>query len=172
MSIRIKRIAEDYNQLKTLYKQKTIKQLKAYPGEKKSIEHIAVLLEGPKGTPYQDGKFMLDVEGGHDNTPDPNRIPKARLDAEIEKRKASDAALVEIADSYVDTIPEDMRDVVPDLPPAQKVKWIRNAQAKGLFNPQQQQNGPDSKRPGGKAPADFSGMSPGEMITAGLKAQK
>jgi hypothetical protein len=35
MSIRMKRIAEDYNQLKKLYKQGIIKQLKAYPGEKK-----------------------------------------------------------------------------------------------------------------------------------------
>ncbi|MHA2094431.1 MAG: ubiquitin-conjugating enzyme E2 [Candidatus Hodarchaeales archaeon] len=55
MSIRIKRIAEDYNQLKTLYKQKTIKQLKAFPGEKKTVEHIAVLLEGP---------IMLEIKFG------------------------------------------------------------------------------------------------------------
>lgn len=64
MSIRIKRIAEDYNQLKTLYKQKTIKQLKAFPGVKKSVEHIAVLLEGPKGTPYEKGKFKLEIKFG------------------------------------------------------------------------------------------------------------
>ena len=67
MSIRIKRIAEDYNQLKTLYKQKTITQLKAYPGEKKSVDHLAVLLEGPKGTPYQEGKFMLEIKFGPSN---------------------------------------------------------------------------------------------------------
>ena len=64
MSIRMKRIAEDYNQLKTLYKQKTIKQLKAFPGVKKSIEHLAVLLEGPRGTPYENGKFMLEIKFG------------------------------------------------------------------------------------------------------------
>ena len=64
MSIRIKRIADDYNQLKKLYKQKTIKQLKAFPGGKKSVEHLAVLLGGPKGTPYEKGKFKLEVKFG------------------------------------------------------------------------------------------------------------
>ncbi|UCE14327.1 MAG: ubiquitin-conjugating enzyme family protein [Candidatus Heimdallarchaeota archaeon] len=64
MSIRIKRIADDYNQLKKLYKQKTIKQVKAFPGGKKSVEHLAVLLEGPKGTPYEKGKFKLEIKFG------------------------------------------------------------------------------------------------------------
>jgi ubiquitin-protein ligase len=60
----MKRIADDYNQLKKLYKQKTIKQLKAYPGEKKSVTHLAVLLEGPKKTPYEGGKFKLEIKFG------------------------------------------------------------------------------------------------------------
>ncbi|MFX0051839.1 MAG: ubiquitin-conjugating enzyme E2 variant, partial [Candidatus Hermodarchaeota archaeon] len=64
MSIRLKRIADDYNQLKKLYKQKTIMQLKAFPGGKKSVEHLAILLEGPKGTPYEKGKFMLEIKFG------------------------------------------------------------------------------------------------------------
>lgn len=64
MSIRVKRIADDYNQLKALYKQKTIKQLKAFPGGKKSVDHLAVLLEGPKGTPYEGGVFKLEIQFG------------------------------------------------------------------------------------------------------------
>jgi len=62
VSIRVKRVADDYNQLKNLFKQGIIKQLKAYPGEKKSIEHVAVLLEGPKGTPYEKGVFKLEIK--------------------------------------------------------------------------------------------------------------
>jgi len=64
MSIRVKRIAEEYNQLKKLYKQGIIKQLKAFPGEKKSVEHLAVLLEGPKGTPYEKGSYKLELKFG------------------------------------------------------------------------------------------------------------
>ncbi|MFA6009423.1 MAG: hypothetical protein WC799_05520 [Desulfobacteraceae bacterium] len=116
----------------------------------------------------KDGKFHLDVDG-HDKNDDQNRIPKARLDQEIEKRKASETALNEIAESLTDDIPEDMKDLIPDLPPAQKIKWIKNANKKGLFNPQHVQNGPDSKRPGSKAPESYDGMSPQAMIAKGYK---
>lgn len=119
----------------------------------------------------KDGRFHLDVDG-HDKNEDQNRIPKSRLDQEIEKRKAADTTLTEIAQGFVDEIPEDMRDIVPDLPPAQKIKWIQNATKKGLFNPQADQSGPDSKRPGAKQPENFDGMTPAEKITAGLKSNK
>lgn len=65
MSIRMKRIADDYNQLKKMYKQGIIKQVKSYPeSKKKSIEHLAVLLEGPKDTPYEKGKYKLEIKFG------------------------------------------------------------------------------------------------------------
>lgn len=66
MTIRTKRIAEDYNNLKRMYKQGIIKQLKAFPGPKKTVEHLAVLLEGPKGTPYQGGEYKLEIRFGKD----------------------------------------------------------------------------------------------------------
>ncbi|MFW9930567.1 MAG: ubiquitin-conjugating enzyme E2 [Candidatus Thorarchaeota archaeon] len=66
MSIRMKRIAEDYNILKKMYKQGLIKQLKAFPGTNKSVEHLAVLLEGPKGTPYEKGHYKLEIRFGND----------------------------------------------------------------------------------------------------------
>ncbi|MFX1511427.1 MAG: ubiquitin-conjugating enzyme E2 [Promethearchaeota archaeon] len=62
MSIRMKRITNDYNELKKLYKKGIIKQLKAFPGPKKSVQHLAILLEGPKGTPYEKGKFKLEIK--------------------------------------------------------------------------------------------------------------
>ena len=61
MSIRKKRIAEDYNLLKRMYKQKLITQVKGFPGSKKSIEHLAILLEGPKGSPYEHGIYKLEL---------------------------------------------------------------------------------------------------------------
>lgn len=66
MAIRTKRITEDYNILKKMYQQGIIKQLKAYPGPSKSVEHLAILLEGPKGTPYADGQYKLEVRFGSD----------------------------------------------------------------------------------------------------------
>lgn len=115
----------------------------------------------------KDGKFHLDVDG-HDKNDDPNRIPKSRLDQEIEKRKASDNTLTEIAQGFVDSVPEDMRDIVPDLPPAQKIKWIQNAQAKGLFDPKPAE-GIDTKRPGSKKAENLDGLSPQAKMAQGYK---
>ncbi len=116
----------------------------------------------------KDGKYHLDVDG-HEKNEDPNRIPKSRLDQEIEKRKTSESALNEIADSLTEDIPEDLRDIVPDLPPAQRIKWIQNANKKGFFNPPTAQNGPDSKRPGSKQAENFDGMSPQAIMAQGYK---
>ena len=69
----------------------------------------------------KDGKFLLDLEANQVKKDDPNRIPKSRLDAEIEKRKASDAALKEVADGFIESIPVNTRDLVPDLQPAQAI---------------------------------------------------
>ena len=66
MSLRIKRIAKDYGLLKQLYKDGTIKQLKAFPGRPKSMDHLALLIEGPKKTPYEKGKFKLELRFGMD----------------------------------------------------------------------------------------------------------
>ena len=118
----------------------------------------------------KDGKFHLDVEGHHDKNDDPNRIPKARLDQEIEKRKASDAALKEVADGFIESIPEDMRDLVLDLPPAQKIKWVQQANQKGLFD-SRSKDPLDSTRPGDKSPTDFKDMTPTQIMAAGYQTK-
>jgi len=108
-------------------------------------------------------------------TPEPDSvktesmIPRARLNQEIEKRKTSEEALRAVVDDLKEDIPEDMRDLVPDLPPAEQVKWIRVAFKKGVFGGNQPQDGPDSKRPGGKPPQDFDNMTPLQMREAGYK---
>jgi len=107
---------------------------------------------------------------GHVKNDDPNRIPKARLDQEIEKRKAGDAALKEVADNFVESIPEDMRGLLPDLPPAKLIKWIQQANQKGLFDSKSREP-IDTKKPGDKAPKDFENMSPQAIMSQGYKTK-
>ena len=111
----------------------------------------------------------------HDNVnTDANRehmIPKSRFDALNEKKKAAETALEEIATSLMETVPEEMRDIIPNLSPADKVKWIQTAQKKGLFVIQQETNGPDSKKPGDKKPTDFENMSPQAIMATGYKTK-
>lgn len=94
-------------------------------------------------------------------------IPKARFDQVVNQRKAAETALTEVCDELIEEIPEDMRDIIPDLSPADKIKWIRNAMKKGLFATQKDTNGPDSKRPSGKSPANFENMNPQSIMAMG-----
>lgn len=110
------------------------------------------------------------AQGNTGNAPDQNRehmIPKSRFDQVVNQRKAAETALEEIANELAEEIPEDMKDVIPDLPPAQKIKWLRAAIKKGVFGGNQQASGPDSKRPGGKPPVNFDGMSPQAIMAQG-----
>ena len=98
-------------------------------------------------------------------------IPKRRFDELNEKRKSAVQALEDIASGFIETIPDDMRDVVPDLPPAEKIKWIQSAQKMGLFVKPQDANGLDSKKPGDKPPIDFSNLSPQAIMAQGYKSK-
>lgn len=112
-----------------------------------------------------------DQAQGAGNAPDQkgeHMIPKSRFDQVVNQRKAAETALEEIANELAEEVPEDMRDVIPDLPPAQKIKWLRAAIKKGVFGGGNQQgSGPDSKRPGGKPPVNFEGMSPTSIMAQG-----
>jgi hypothetical protein len=96
-------------------------------------------------------------------------IPKSRFDALNEKKKAAESSLEEIADGFVETISEDMRELVPNLPAAEKIKWIQAAQKQGLFGKNQENSGLDSKKPGDKKPIDYEGMSPQAIMASGYK---
>ncbi|MFX0099543.1 MAG: ubiquitin-conjugating enzyme E2 [Candidatus Hodarchaeota archaeon] len=61
MSLRQTRISSDYSALKKMYKDGVLAQLKAFPGTK-SLDHLAVTLIGPKGTPYAGGLFKMEIE--------------------------------------------------------------------------------------------------------------
>ncbi len=105
------------------------------------------------------------------STPDKseNMIPKSRFDQLNEKRKQAEQELQEVADMLIEDIPEDYKDIVPDLSPSQKIKWLKNAQKKGLFSPKAE-NSPDANTPGpSNTEADFSNMSTYEKLQHGFK---
>ena len=65
---------------------------------------------------------------------------KLKADLEAAKPKAAkfDAyskTVSEILDVELAEVPEDKRELVPDLDPIEKLKWVRNAKTKGLFAP-------------------------------------
>lgn len=97
-------------------------------------------------------------------------IPKARFDQVVQQRKDAEAALDDLANELAEEVPEDMRDVIPDLPPAKRIKWLRSAHKHGLFAGTQVSSGPDSKRPTSKQAPDYDTMTPAEKIAAGLNS--
>ena len=117
----------------------------------------------------KDGVFHLQVEGHHVKN-EQGKIPKSRLDQEIAKRKEAESELKSIAENLKKDVPEDFQELVPDLPAGKLISWLRNASAKGLFNPQSKEP-IDSKRPGDKKPTDFENMSPQAIMATGYKTK-
>ena len=117
----------------------------------------------------KEGKFFLDV-AGHEKNDDKNKIPRSRLNQEIDKRKAAETDLQTIADDLKKDVPEEMQELIPDLPAAKLVVWLRSANAKGLFDPKSKES-IDSKKPGAKAPTDFKDMSPQAIMSQGYKSK-
>ena len=60
--MRSSRISQDFAMLKKLLKEKKIVELKPWDPNKKSIDHLKITLEGPKGTVFQGGLFRLEVK--------------------------------------------------------------------------------------------------------------
>jgi len=113
----------------------------------------------------KDGKYILDVDAHVKND---DKIPLSRLNQEIEKRKAVEKTVEEIAESLMDAVPEEFRDIIPDVPASEKIKWLRIAELKGLFHKEKPDL--DSKKPSGeKVPTDFSGLSPQAIMAQGYK---
>jgi hypothetical protein len=112
----------------------------------------------------KDGKFYLDVTGHEKSEGD--RIPRSRLNQEIEKRKLSEQTLKEFADTLIEDIPEEKRSIIPDLAPAQKIRWLREALKLGFFD-EKQTTTIDSKRPSDKKPQNFENMSPQAIMATG-----
>ena len=130
----------------------------------------------------KDGKFHLDVEQAEDpagkkptegDPPDASGkwIPKDRFNQVIEQKRTAEAALAEVVAGLKEDIPEALRDLVPNIAPAEQIKWLRDAQKKGLFSQPTGESGPDSKRPGGSVPKSFEGLRPQAIMAQGYKTK-
>ncbi|MBM4300785.1 MAG: hypothetical protein FJ121_04535 [Deltaproteobacteria bacterium] len=95
-------------------------------------------------------------------------VPYARFQQVNEAKKQAETELQAVADGLKEEVPEEFRDLIPDMPPGQQIKWIRQAQAKGIFNPPKA-DALDSKRPGDKKVADLNAMTPHQMRVSGYK---
>ena len=120
----------------------------------------------------KDGKFTLDVQGHEkpENKDNKDSVPRHRLNEEIEKRKASEKTLKEVADNLVEDVPEEKRGIIPDLEPAKKIAWLKDAFKMGFFENQKIES-IDSKRPGDKKPTNFDGLSPQAIMATGYGKQ-
>ncbi|MBZ0255446.1 hypothetical protein K8I31_05260 [bacterium] len=100
-------------------------------------------------------------------------VPKTRLDAEIAKRRGLEDTLKSVVDGMIQDVPEQFRELIPALAPADQIKWINDAKAKGLFvenaapATDENGNGPDANRPGGNPPKNFEGMNPVSIMETG-----
>lgn len=93
--------------------------------------------------------------------------PEAKQDAATQHMQAAEDELKGLLEEMITEVPEDYRDLVPSGSAVEQIKWIRTAQRKGLFA-KPAVSGPDTKRPSGKKPVDYTGMSPEQMILVGL----
>lgn len=105
------------------------------------------------------------------NAPDKSEktVPYARFAQVNEQKKQAEETLAGIADELLEDVPEDMREIVPNLPPAEKIKWLRQAVKKGFFSKTETKDGLDSKRPNGNPPKDFTNLSSLAKIAGGYK---
>ena len=115
----------------------------------------------------KNGKYVLDVQG-HEKLDNKEKIPISRLNQEIEKKKAAEKALQEVADQLIEEITEDKRSIIPDLPLVQKITWLKTAFQMDIFS-DKTATSIDTKRPGHRSPTDFKDMSPQAIMATGYK---
>lgn len=119
----------------------------------------------------QDNQAQPEAQNGQRSAPQhENSVPYARFQQVNEARKVAEDALAAVVDEVVSALPEDMRELVPNLPPAEKIRWINAAREKGFFakpGAAPTVDSPGSQRPGGKPVQDLSGMTPVQMMSAG-----
>jgi hypothetical protein len=110
-------------------------------------------------------------EQNEQNRPAPEKggekmIPKSRFDEVNAKKKEAEAELASVADGLKSEIPEEFADLVPELPPAALIKWLRAANQRGLFT-KASPDAVDSKRPNSKQTEDLTGLSPQTLMSRG-----
>jgi hypothetical protein len=97
-------------------------------------------------------------------------VPKARLDQEISKRRVAEDALETVAKELEADVPEQFRDLIPaGLSAAERVKWIRAANAKGLFTPAEPPPTDQSKPKITKPAPSPDSLSPAQKMALGYR---
>jgi hypothetical protein len=119
---------------------------------------------GDGGGPDKNDKDQAGKDQNQEKT-----VPYARFQQVNEAKKQAETELKAVADGLKEEVPEEYRDLIPDLPPGQLIKWLRQAQAKGIFNPPKA-DALDTKRPGDKKTPDLNAMTPHQMRVAGYKS--
>ncbi len=113
-----------------------------------------------------------DPTSGSDPVKNENMIPKSRFDKVNSQKNELNDTLKGLVDELKNDIPEEFQDLVPDTKPADQIKWIRNAQKKGIFSNKPAES-PDAKAPGtGKTQVDTSNMNAFDLLSLGFKNQK
>lgn len=68
----------------------------------------------------------------------------------VKRLEEVEPVLQEIFDLEIADVPEDKRDLIPDGPIEQKLKWVKNAKAKGLFGQKKEEKKPPVNSDGTK----------------------
>lgn len=103
---------------------------------------------------------------------------RIRKDLETFKPKAEQLdryanGIKEILEIEIADVPEDKRDLIPNLDPLDKLKWVRTAKTKGLFAPPTPLPPPPKPGAAGASPAPGGGISEADRVRAELeKARK
>jgi hypothetical protein len=94
-----------------------------------------------------------------------NMIPKSRFDQVNQQKNELNDTLKGLVDELKADIPEDFQDLIPEMKPADQIKWIRNATKKGIFT-KKAESGPDSKAPKSSKDVtpDYSNMGSSELF--------
>jgi hypothetical protein len=113
-----------------------------------------------------DGNEKPQDQKGSEEKPQAQMVPKSRLDDMITKRNETEKEMNDLAETFVARVPEEMRSLIPDLPAAKKIKWINEAEARGIFDPKPEKKAkaPDAKRPAAKKDGNnYENMSTEEL---------
>ena len=99
-------------------------------------------------------------------------VPYSRFKQLVDQKAAAEASLKAVVDELVNDLPEEFRHLAPNLGPAEKAAWIRQAKEAGLFNKQAADPAPslDSKRPSGKTPPDLTKLTTHQLLSSGYSS--
>lgn len=103
-------------------------------------------MEDTNVTAHDNGELMADAPAPQEQEA-PRSVPYARFQEVNQGKKAAEAALAEVVESMVQDLPENFRALVPNIAPAEKVKWIAQAKAAGVFTAAAPMSSPDPARP-------------------------